>query len=180
DTPHGYLILHASEKPRPLREVNPSVAAAPELEAILLRALEKDRAKRFSSAREFAQALEGALPILSDTPGAPPPKRSSAEPTEEPTYVVGRIDPNAPTVASVAQPQLAETIPATQIIEPRPRKRPAAGIAAVAAAVVAVVIGSAAMLNRSHREVQQPPARAARANVLVTAPARLAINAFPW
>ena len=45
---------------------------------------------------------------------------------------------------------------------------------------VFLFIGSAAMLNRSHREVQQPPARAARANVLVTAPARLAIPRKYW
>ncbi|HEV8657395.1 MAG TPA: serine/threonine-protein kinase [Thermoanaerobaculia bacterium] len=179
DTPHGYLMLHASEKPRPLRELNPSVAAAPELELLLLRALEKDRAKRFASAREFAQALEAVLTKLSDTPGAPPPLPSAAEATEEPTRVVPRIDPNAPTVASVAQPQLAETIPATQIVVPR-RRRPIVGITVAAAAVIAVVVGSAAMLNRSHPQPQKQSSRPARANVLVTAPGHLAINAFPW
>jgi hypothetical protein len=180
DTPHGYLMLHASQKPRPLREVNPSVASAPDLEMLLLRALEKDRAKRFGSAREFAQALEAILPNLSDAAGAAPPLLSAAEATEEPTRVVPRIDPNAPTVASGAQPHLAETVPATVIVEPR-RRRPIAGIAAVAAAVIAVVVGSAAMLNRSHPQAPQTaPAHPSRANVLVTAPGRLAINAFPW
>src|SRR5205823_3688149 len=43
DTPHAYLMLHASEKPRALREVNPSMPSSPELEAIIFRALEKDR-----------------------------------------------------------------------------------------------------------------------------------------
>src|SRR5713101_8942724 len=41
DTPHSYLVMHASEKPRALRDVNPTVTASPELEATIFRALEK-------------------------------------------------------------------------------------------------------------------------------------------
>jgi eukaryotic-like serine/threonine-protein kinase len=73
ETPHGYLMLHASEAPRP---------ATPELEALIFRALEKDRSKQFATARDFAQALEATLPALSDAPGAPAPARPAAGPTE--------------------------------------------------------------------------------------------------
>jgi serine/threonine protein kinase len=82
ETPHGDLMLHASEAPRPLREVNPGATATPELEALILRALEKDRSKQFATARDFAQALEATLPALSDAPGAPAPARPAAGPTE--------------------------------------------------------------------------------------------------
>src|SRR5436190_8688663 len=58
DTPHAYVMLHASERPKALREVNPNVTDSPELERIIFKALEKDRRKRFANAREFAQALE--------------------------------------------------------------------------------------------------------------------------
>jgi serine/threonine protein kinase len=96
DTPHAYLLLHASETPRALREVNPANTASPELEALIFRALEKDRKKRFASAREFAQALERIAPTLDETAGAPPPLPSSAEVTAEPTKVA------TPTVATFA------------------------------------------------------------------------------
>src|ERR1041385_3510931 len=66
DTPHGYLKMHASERPKPLRHVLPSAAENLELEALVFRALEKDREKRFSSARDFAASLEALVPFLSD------------------------------------------------------------------------------------------------------------------
>src|SRR5215210_2168097 len=62
DTPHEYLLLHSSERPRALREVNPAATASPELEALLFRALEKDRRNRFATARDFARALQEILP----------------------------------------------------------------------------------------------------------------------
>lgn len=85
-TPHGFLIMHASQQPPALREVNPSVTASAELEAIIFRALEKDRTQRFSSAREFARALKPLIPELDDTPGLAP----IARPVEDP-------DPSAAT-----------------------------------------------------------------------------------
>lgn len=71
DSPHRFLLLHSTESPRPLEEVNPALGEIGELEAILFRALEKDREKRFRSARQFASALEAALPSLPDSPGLP-------------------------------------------------------------------------------------------------------------
>src|SRR6185295_14385603 len=70
DTPHAYLMMHSAEQPKALRETNPQVEAPPELEALIFRALEKDRTKRFATARELAQALERLAPSLSDASGA--------------------------------------------------------------------------------------------------------------
>jgi serine/threonine protein kinase len=102
DTPHRYLMLHASERPKALREVNPATTASAELEALIFRAMEKDRRNRFASAREFAQALEKLIPSLPDTPGAPVPLPASAEVTAEPTRVGGRVAQDAATVVSIA------------------------------------------------------------------------------
>src|SRR5437763_3068818 len=85
DTPHQYLVLHSSERPQALRDVNPAVTASPELEALLFRALEKERNTRFATARDFARALQELLPSLDDTPGAPPPLLAPTEVTAEPT-----------------------------------------------------------------------------------------------
>src|SRR5207244_4789375 len=71
DTPHQYLVLHSSGRPQALRDVNPAVTASPELEALLFRALEKERTKRFPTARDFARALQEVLQSIGDTPGAP-------------------------------------------------------------------------------------------------------------
>jgi eukaryotic-like serine/threonine-protein kinase len=81
-TPHGFLLMHASQKPPALREVNPSVTVSAELEAIIFRALEKDRTKRFASAREFARALKPLIAELDDTPGLVP----IARPAEDPVF----------------------------------------------------------------------------------------------
>ncbi|MFZ2491429.1 MAG: serine/threonine-protein kinase [Thermoanaerobaculia bacterium] len=62
DTPHGYLMLHGKESPKPLGLADEA------LEAIIFRALEKDRTKRFATAREMADALRDIVPALSEIP----------------------------------------------------------------------------------------------------------------
>ncbi len=61
ETPHQYLVLHSAHMPRPLRKANPQSIVPPQLEAIIFRALAKDRERRFHSAAEFAKALDDAL-----------------------------------------------------------------------------------------------------------------------
>jgi serine/threonine protein kinase len=56
-TPNGYIIKHLTEPPRTFYEADPSLDLPSGLEAIVLRALEKNRAKRFASARIMADAL---------------------------------------------------------------------------------------------------------------------------
>jgi serine/threonine-protein kinase len=67
ETPHQYLVLQTGEMPRPLRTANPQTAVPPQLEALLFRALAKDRERRFNTAAEFAQALEATLPALPES-----------------------------------------------------------------------------------------------------------------
>lgn len=57
--PHGYILKHVTEKPAPIGETNPGVKVPPPLESIIMKSLEKNRDSRFSTAADFAAALEG-------------------------------------------------------------------------------------------------------------------------
>jgi eukaryotic-like serine/threonine-protein kinase len=186
DTPHQYLVLHSSERPRALREVNPAITASPELEALLFRALEKDRRNRFASARDFARALQEMMPSLDDTPGAPPPLPREAEVTAERTRVA------ATTMRTVAVDAKAVTLKTIEIAapqpEPAPKRKSRAPLFAGMALVIAVVAGGVAMWKKPDvgrasarpdglKPVVQKPAEAA---VIPVARGRVAVNAFPW
>jgi serine/threonine protein kinase len=193
DTPHGYLMAHSQQQPRALRESNPRVATTPELEALIFRALDKDRKKRFATAREFAQALEALAPSLSDEGGAPPPLPAAAELTDAQTQpAVGSGNDAAPTVVSVAQDAptvITETTPPPQkVLErvptadapppvaiPLPLSMPPAepkrrGMTTAIAAVVAVVIalGVWMMLRDKPATVDAAPAPIHAAAIPVT------------
>ncbi|HTO69508.1 MAG TPA: protein kinase [Myxococcota bacterium] len=62
DSESEYELCRAQieETPRPPRELAPSLS--PELESVVLRALEKDPADRFQSAHALREALQGAAP----------------------------------------------------------------------------------------------------------------------
>jgi eukaryotic-like serine/threonine-protein kinase len=63
-SPQRYYIRQLQEDPPPLAVVRPQFAQAPLLQPILSRAVEKDRAARFQTAREFADALDQIIPLL--------------------------------------------------------------------------------------------------------------------
>jgi len=193
DTPHAYLMLHASEKPRPLREVNPSMPSSPELEALIFKALEKDRKKRFATAREMARALEEIEPSLDDRTGAPPPLPKAFEVTEEPTKVstptvpsgsatpkTPRVDSHAPTVLTANGEPMARPlrkVSSTNVVPVPPPPRSAMRwivlvLVASALAVAAAVLVRKYQATEVTKEIP-PPA-------VAVAPGRVALNAFPW
>jgi hypothetical protein len=187
DTPHAYLMMHSSEMPKSLRDTNPTVKASPALEALIFRALHKDRDTRFKSAREFAQELEKLIPRLEDTPGAPA-LPVAAEVTAEPTRVRRRddepveklepieVDSGATTVQTLGGAEASAT-PAGEARRPR-RIFP---LAAALALVVAITIAGATMLRNRAESVAAPVApRPVQASVIAVAPGHLGINAYPW
>jgi len=164
DTPHGYLMQHASERPRPLREVNTSTTASPQMEALIFRALEKDRTKRFATAREFARAIEEILPTLTDTAGEPPPLPIASEVTAEPTRNA-RATTLRDTIETLAEKPLLVVPPAEEA--PISHK----GWISIAAVALIVIAGAIFMWTRRPERPPPPPS-------VVTA--RVAINAWPW
>jgi serine/threonine protein kinase len=67
ETPHGYIVKHLTQPPRTFAAVTPGLEWPPGLEAVIFRALEKDRRNRYADAREFSAALQ---PFLSAPPGS--------------------------------------------------------------------------------------------------------------
>ncbi len=57
DTPMGLMTRHLVEDPPPLMVRKPGITVSPELEAIVMRALARDRRDRFASAEEMRAAL---------------------------------------------------------------------------------------------------------------------------
>ncbi len=57
-SPHEYFILHASPTPTKSVELPPDLPGSLALQAVLVKALARDRNERFATAREFANALE--------------------------------------------------------------------------------------------------------------------------
>lgn len=209
DTPHAYLMKHASERPKSLAETNPAVIASPELEALIFRALEKDRNKRFASAREFAQELERIAPLLPDTGGAPPPLPASAEVTQgtresQNASTVFSVEQHAPTVATkkpVAPAgktldRVAVGEPAVSEVSAEPRR--SSWILYAAAVLLALAAVGGWMMTRERATpatVQAQTTQAVEASTMTAtttiaplppsttvevAQGHLGINAFPW
>jgi serine/threonine-protein kinase len=65
DTPMGLMTRHLVEDPPPLTVRKPGITVSPELEAIVMRALARDRRDRFASAEEMRAAL-----LACSSPGA--------------------------------------------------------------------------------------------------------------
>jgi len=57
--PNGYILKHVTEKPAPIVQINPDARVPPQLEAIIMKSLEKSRDHRYATAADFAEALEG-------------------------------------------------------------------------------------------------------------------------
>jgi len=64
-TPQGYIVKHLTSAPPSFDEANPELDFPLGLEPVVLRALEKDRTRRYPSARVFAEAL---APFVSHMP----------------------------------------------------------------------------------------------------------------
>ena len=111
DTPHRYLMMHASENPRNFHELDEGTNITPELEALVFRALEKDRTKRFATAREFAKALEELTPSLDDVARVPAATPYSDEPTAERALSSGVPDAMQETAARDGKKSITEETP---------------------------------------------------------------------
>ncbi len=63
--PHGYILKHVTEKPQAIHELNPAVKVPAQLEAVIMKSLEKSRESRYATAAEFEHALEAIRSTVS-------------------------------------------------------------------------------------------------------------------
>ncbi len=113
ETPLDIAMLHLSEEPRPPSELRPDIA--PELEAVILKALAREPQDRYQSGAELADALDRAL-CPPETPAPSPtqparltvPERVSLHMAEEPP----------PETLLVPPPQSTAVPPATAATRP--------------------------------------------------------------
>jgi tRNA A-37 threonylcarbamoyl transferase component Bud32 len=197
DTPHAYLMKHASERPKSIAETNPAAIAAPELEALIFRALEKDRNKRYATAREFAQAIERIAAGLPDTPGAPPPVPAEAEATTEQTkgatvMDVATVATRTPGQRTLDRVAVADDGVRRADVDPprRAEARRTSWPLYAGALILAIVAAGAWMLTRPRPEPVVPApqtTRAIEASTMTTTTATIplaqghvGVNAFPW
>ncbi len=195
DTPHAYLMMHSQQQPKTLREANPRTAASPELEALIFRALEKDRSRRFATAREFAQALDRIAPLLSDAGGAPPPLPATAEVTDEATRMAPRpgSQEQVATVMTEEETQISDRFlvpPPAPAPIPEPPARRSTALLPIAAVLAILAGGAGWMFLRAKPapvtpapapvQAQTLPLPAAQPAAPIAAPGRLGIHAFPW
>ncbi|MGO8817065.1 MAG: bifunctional serine/threonine-protein kinase/formylglycine-generating enzyme family protein [Terriglobia bacterium] len=100
DTPFGCLCMHMLEDPPPFRAVARGLDVPSQIEAVVMKALKKERAERFQSALEFAHAFEAAARP------ARVPEASQGTATPEATASPGAAEPDAP-ITSALLPQNA-------------------------------------------------------------------------
>lgn len=123
ETPHGAIFKRLSEDPIPFARRNPRVAVPAELEPVVMRALQRERADRYPNAREFIAALRGVAQRLDrvDTqeiprpahlvtgPGAPRPQELTRAEKED---LLARIEQAARRAREGARSAPAEAPPA--------------------------------------------------------------------
>ena len=194
DTPHAYLMKHASERPKPIGEANPAAIAAPELEALIFKALEKDRNKRYASAREFAQALDRIAAGLPDTAGAPPPVPVELEAVTQHDTTNGKtVATRKP--AGLAMRTLDRAGTDEELLDTSEAKPRATWPLYAAAIVLAIIVAGVWMFVRARPEPVPPAPQTTRSIEASTmtatttvastasipvAQAHLGINAYPW
>ena len=118
-SPHQYYIRYSRDEAMTMPDLT-AVPGGPELQSVLARALERDRTRRFATAREFSEALqrvgatmpdERSLPTMALSPDADETARPG---TQSPFVTTVRTDygtPPAPTMSQTPLPELVYTPP---------------------------------------------------------------------
>jgi serine/threonine-protein kinase len=117
-SPHEYIIHHSRDEYLNSPDLD-RITGSPALQTVLAHALERDRNKRFATAREFSDALAAIEPALADEPPKPPVAAFDADATMK-TERTNRGQTIAPASAAAAEaPPTVITTPAPQsVVQP--------------------------------------------------------------
>ena len=99
DTPLGYIRMHFMEEPPPFRAAAPGLGVSPQVEAVVMKALAKDREQRYASALEFARDFASAASAPAPAEGLPAPQEVVSSPraqAEEEWLAPGDVNPPSP------------------------------------------------------------------------------------
>ena len=127
-TPLGYLRKHMLDDPPPFRAVAPGLPVPPQVEAVVMKALKKEREERYPTALEFARGFAAAalprpgaevhqelpstkivIPAPEREPAAPPPRLANAPaPADIAVQPPPRVPPARIVKAPGARPQEAK------------------------------------------------------------------------
>jgi serine/threonine-protein kinase len=161
----GVVTKHLTDAPAPPRRRRPDLAIHPAFEALILRGLEKDRARRPASALDFKRELEAVLVEAAASPAA---ARSTASAMRPHAAVIA----TAPTIAAGTAQSVAAAIAPGAADEvgdaPAPSRRGPLVLGAVAAVAVAGAVVLTLALGGRPRT---PPAPAPVAAPIVAPPA---------
>ena len=163
DTTLGYLRQHVLEQPPPFREAAPDLAVPSTVESAVMKALVKDRNRRYTSALDFARELTSAAQFspLAEThvhvpstrivapPTKPPVMRETDAPKPLPGNAQAKVDPAVQT-PPLSPPQIITGPPTAQPQRSKPEAakppwpwtvpEPPSRMKFVAIAVVAVIL----------------------------------------
>jgi serine/threonine-protein kinase len=125
DTPVGYLRKHLMEPPPPFRAVAPGLSVPAQVEAVVMKALAKDRDERYGSVLDFAREFARAA---TPPPVEPPKPLATTRTVEPPVPAVGarrRLAPTEPAPANgpeggFAQPAPGPPVPPAAPTAPAP------------------------------------------------------------
>ena len=116
DTPLGMCLHHLQTVPRPPHEVRPDLRISPAVSALLMKALEKKRERRFQSADEMLAALRN--PNAGNDTGAFAPTRVSPRQTVPVASAQTTGAMGASSTGAAARVQAAATPPKSSVAEP--------------------------------------------------------------
>ena len=176
EDPLQAVILRLTQPPRPLSEARPGVD--PAFAAIVMRALERQPARRWGSAREMREALEAYLagrPAETRETVVLLPEADEAEPAPADATVLGTGVP-IPAAAAPAPQAAVPTVVHPPVPAPRSRARRSPAVPLAVLGLVAVVGAGVTglVLVRRAREAAPPPGPAANPRPSPTAAAAAA------
>ena len=185
DTAMGLLLHHLQTAPTPPHLVRPDLNIPPAISMVLMKALEKDPAKRFQSANEMLEALAAArkqgaaqtgvatnviTPTVMARAATPAPASMATMPmsaSSTPTYAASSPATAAKPAPAALDKTVAVAPPRPTSAAPKPASRPAppppSGRRWLAPVLVAVlVLGALGMVARQrHKAAAQVPVVAA-------------------